>query len=203
MRIEAGETLQADTPLFVSNKKSGKPITSVQVNNILKSAVDKSGILSPEQRAIGVKVTSHRLRSYFINWLTQGGMPKYYVEYMAGHTVEYNGAYFNVSAQTLIDEYRKHVGAVDPFFDEGKAEAIHNYLSMKDTVAYLSERLENIDSAKASEVLSMAIDKLNGTPQGFPFVIGQEEVAEYGAKGYIVVPVPDSTKCLAIRPEAL
>lgn len=201
IRADKGEVLQSDTPLFVSNKKSGKPITSVQVNNILKSAVHKAGILSDTQKESGVKVTSHRLRSYFINWLTQGGMPKYYVEYMAGHTVDYNGAYFDVSAQILIDEYRKHVHAVDPFFDEEKAESINNYISMKDTVAYLRERVENIETAKASEMYLQALDKLNGTQKDHHILSTPDEIDGYKAKGYIIVPIPNSTKHLAIRPE--
>ncbi|MDD4281933.1 MAG: site-specific integrase, partial [Candidatus Methanofastidiosa archaeon] len=112
-RQQKGEAFTSATPLFPSSKNPGKSISSSQINNIIREAERKAGILSPLDRERNVKLTSHELRAYFSNCMENAGMVKSHIDYMIGHkTDDYHKAYLQITPDTIIGDYKQFLWAV-------------------------------------------------------------------------------------------
>lgn len=202
MREMAGEELGPDTPLFTSNKSTGKPITSVQINNILRAAVKKSEIISKMKESQGYKVSSHQLRAAFCNCLKHGGMNPEYVEHMMGHTSfdPYNGAYERFPPHMLVNAYKEHINCIDPFFDEEKEEALHQVKIYTEEVSDLKEQMKTLETRQVSHELSSPLSMLFGEAMETQLVHDAADLEEYKNKGWTCVPVWGGKKQLLFRP---
>ena len=200
IRQDKGEKFVSNTPVFVPNMGGKTPISQNQVNEIIKAAVQKSGIFTDMQKQAGVCLRSHQLRAYFINCLKQDGMANDFVDYMSAHVIKYNGAYWSSPRETLINEYRKHVNAVDPYYDEEKEEAIQRAESLEAQVEDLYKRMERMEDERYSQEISRMFSHFMGGKCEPEIVSDRKTLDKYIAEGCILFPTFEKNRYFVIRP---
>lgn len=98
-RKRKGEELKPNTPLFVKegNKKlRNERITTYLIQNMLKDTALRAEVISDEdlEHSDINPCRPHSLRSSFSTILRLNGFDPMLVDFMQGHTLPYNGAYF-------------------------------------------------------------------------------------------------------------
>lgn len=163
LRQTEGEEFGPETPAFVSNRNDGTPISTGQVNYHFKKAVKAAGILSDMEARAGVKLSDKGLRSYFFNTLEGAGMQRRIVQYMGAHTVEYISAYQRITVEQATEEYRRHLGSIDPFYDEEKEAAVRRAESLENEMETLKERMDKLETGQYAKQL---VQELSGIRDG-------------------------------------
>ncbi len=112
-----GEKLQHDSPLFVkegAKKLSFERITTNLIQNMSKDLVLNAGIVTEDElEASDINpARPHALRSAFSTILKLEGVNELFVEYMLGHSIPYNGAYFRPQPEELCKVYSQHERAL-------------------------------------------------------------------------------------------
>jgi integrase len=112
-----GEKLQYDTPLFVkegAKKLSFERITTNLIQNMFRDLVLTAGIVTENELEISDinPARPHALRSAFSTILKLEGVNELFVEYMLGHAIPYNGAYFRPHSEELRRVYSEHERAL-------------------------------------------------------------------------------------------
>jgi integrase/recombinase XerD len=112
-----GEKLQHDTPLFVkegAKKLSFERITTNLIQNMFRDLVLTAGIVTEDELEVSDinPARPHALRSAFSTILKLEGVNELFVEYMLGHAIPYNGAYFRPHPEELRKVYSEHERAL-------------------------------------------------------------------------------------------
>jgi len=111
------EKLQYNTPLFVkegAKKLSFERITTNLIQNMFRDLVLNAGIVTKEELEVSDinPARPHALRSAFSTILKLEGVNELFVEYMLGHAIPYNGAYFRPQPEELSKVYSEHERAL-------------------------------------------------------------------------------------------
>jgi len=112
-RYIPAENLKPDSPLFIServyDKKKHGRLANIGVGIVFKDIARRAGVVDMEdlKRSDINIVGAHALRKSFSTICRNSGVPPDLVEYMIGHRLKFNGAYYGPSGEELTEEYRK------------------------------------------------------------------------------------------------
>ncbi len=112
-RYIPAEKLKPDSPLFISERvydmRKRKRLTNIGVGIVFKDLARRAGVVDVEdlKRSDINIVGAHALRKSFSTICRNSGVPPDLVEYMIGHRLKFNGAYYGPSDEKLKEEYRK------------------------------------------------------------------------------------------------
>ncbi|MGB2727200.1 MAG: tyrosine-type recombinase/integrase [Halobacteriota archaeon] len=112
-RYIPAENLKPDSPLFIServyDKKKHERLANIGVGIVFKDIARRAGVVDMEdlKRSDINIVGAHALRKSFSTICRNSGVPPDLVEYMIGHRLKFNGAYYGPSGEELTEEYRK------------------------------------------------------------------------------------------------
>lgn len=107
------EKLKPDSPLFIServyDKRKCERLGNIGLGIIFKDLARRAGIVDMEElkRSDINIVGAHALRKSFSTICRNSGVPPDLVEYMMGHRLKFNGAYYGPSDEDLKEEYKK------------------------------------------------------------------------------------------------
>jgi len=173
--------LKLSDPLFTlegAKKLTFERITTNLIQNMLRAVVIKSELVSNEEleTADMNPARPHALRSAFSTTLRLNGFNDGVVDFMMGHTVPYNGAYFippeeklremykGVESCLSINEVSKTVGALD--------EKVNSYRGV------LEDQRVEIDRLKSqlNEITSRIEHKYEPTANGLSKLLEDKDV---------------------------
>jgi len=142
------QKLKLSDPLFVkegAKKLRFERITPNLIQNMVRDVAIKSGLVSQEEmdNADINPARPHALRSAFSTILRLNGFNDTIVEFMMGHTIAYNGAYFIPPPEKLREMYR---GVEHAFCISGVPEMVDEKLDSYKTV--LDDYRREIDVLK-------------------------------------------------------
>ncbi|MGB2727220.1 MAG: tyrosine-type recombinase/integrase [Halobacteriota archaeon] len=112
-RYIPAEKLKPGAPLFISERvfdmKKRKRLTNIGVVIVFKELARRAGVVDVEdlKRSDINIVGAHALRKSFSTICRNSGVPPDLVEFMIGHRLKFNGAYYEPSDEKLKEEYRK------------------------------------------------------------------------------------------------
>jgi integrase/recombinase XerD len=111
-RRSKGEELKMNSPLFTKEgyaKKTGERLTPNLIQNMLRDVAIKSGIVSKEELEYADMnpARPHALRASFSTILRLNGFDPVLIDFMQGHRIPYNGAYFIPPVEKVREMYRE------------------------------------------------------------------------------------------------
>gem|GEM_PF-658763 len=112
-RYIPSEKLKSDSPLFIServyDKRKCKRLTNIGLGIIFRDLARRAGVVDVEdlKRSDINIVGAHALRKSFSTICRNSGVPPDLVEFMIGHRLKFNGAYYGPSDEDLKEEYKK------------------------------------------------------------------------------------------------
>lgn len=112
-RYIPAEKLKPDSPLFIServyDKRKCERLSNIGLGIVFKSIARRAGVVDVEElkRSDINIVGAHALRKSFSTICRNSGVPPDLVEYMIGHRLKFNGAYYGPSDEDLKEEYKK------------------------------------------------------------------------------------------------
>lgn len=174
-RVQKWE-LKMNEPLFVkegSKKLSFERITPNLISTMLKNVAVKSGLVSQEEmnNADMNPARPHALRSAFSTILRLNGFNDTIVDFMMGHKIAYNGAYFIPPEEKLREMYK---GVEHCFSTSGMPELMNEKLESQNRI--LGEQRIEIENLKKS------LSELEGTGDKIVELFKDEEVQVLMAK---------------------
>lgn len=112
-----GEKLTYETPLFVkegAKKLTFERITTNLIQNMFRDLVLDAGIVTKDQLQMADinPARPHALRGAFSSILKLEGVNELFVEYMMGHVLPFNGAYFRPHPDELRKVYSEYEHAL-------------------------------------------------------------------------------------------
>lgn len=162
------ERLQYDTPLFVkegAKKLSFERITTNLIQNMFRDLVLNAGIVTKEELEVSDinPARPHALRSAFSTILKLEGVNELFVEYMLGHAIPYNGAYFRPHPEELCKVYGEHERALSISEVSMPMVEVEKSLRLEiDKQQAVIKELEKkvLEIGKVDKLVDMVIDKL-------------------------------------------
>jgi integrase/recombinase XerD len=111
-RKSKGEELKLDSPLFALEgyaKKKAKRLRPLLIQRMLRDVAIKSGIVSKEDLVYTDMnpARPHALRAAFSTILRLNGFDPVLIDFMQGHKIPYNGAYFIPPVEKVREMYAK------------------------------------------------------------------------------------------------
>ncbi len=116
-RYIPAEMLKLDSPLFIServyDKRKCERLTNIGLGIVFRDLARRAGVVDVEElkRSTINIAGAHALRKSFSTICRNSGVPPDLVEYIIGHRLKFEGAYYGPSDEELKEEYRK----VEPF----------------------------------------------------------------------------------------
>ncbi len=153
-RYIPAEKLKPDSPLFISERvfdmRKRKRLTNIGVGIVFKNLARRAGVVDVEDlKRSDINIAgAHALRKSFSTICRNSGVPPDLVEYMIGHRLKFDGAYYGPSDEKLKEEYRK----AEPFLSIGG-------MSVKIGDGYVVPKVEMLK--EVAEILGIKLDTHN------------------------------------------
>lgn len=174
------EKLQHDTPLFVkegAKKLSFERITTNLIQNMFRDLALNAGIVTKDELEVSDinPARPHALRGAFSTILKLKGVNELFVEYMLGHSIPYNGAYFMPISEELRGIYSEHERALSISEASMPMVEVEKRLKLEiDKQQAVIEELEKkvLEIGKVDKLVDIVIERL----------LNDEKVKEHLAK---------------------
>jgi integrase/recombinase XerD len=163
-----GEKLTYETPLFVkegAKKLTFERITTNLIQIMFRDLVINAGIVTKDQLQMADinPARPHALRSGFSSILKLEGVNELFVEYMMGHVIPYNGAYFRPHPEELRKVYSEHEHALSITEAAIPAGEIEKKLRLemdkqKSVIENLEKRVLEIE--KVDKVVDLVLERM-------------------------------------------
>jgi len=112
-RYIPAEKLKPDSPVFIServyDKRKCERLTNIGLGIVFKSIARRAGVVDVEElKRSDINIAgAHALRKSFSTICRNSAVPPDLVEYMIGHRLKFDGAYYGPSDEDLKEEYKK------------------------------------------------------------------------------------------------